>query len=426
MVLKFIKKQRLLLFLLITVVYFQTINKSVAQETDTSNFTQFKGVVQDSNSKKTLEFANLTVNGTNISTITNTEGKFVFKVPKKELNKQVTITYLGYFDKVIPLSDFLKGEKNVIKLRESVEQLPDVKLGAANPILIIKKTLENRKKNSFEKPVIMQAFYRETIKKRRTYVSLSEAVVTIYKQPFESKQKDYAKLNRARKSTDYRKIDTLLLKLQGGPYNNLGMDFIKNEDIFFTKDIFEVYDFTFDKTISMNNKTVYVLNFKQKASIVEPYYQGKLYIDTQNYVLIKAAFHLNIENLEKASKYFVKKKPKKASVIPIKTSYVIDYRNSKGKWYFGYSRIALSFKVDWNKKLFNSIYHLTIEMATTDWKWDDGIIPVRQKEKLKQNVILSEKATGFSDPEFWGKYNVIEPEKSIENAIKKIRRQLKK
>jgi hypothetical protein len=35
-------------------------------------------------------------------------------------------------------------------------------------------------------------------------------------------------------------------------------------------------------------------------------------------------------------------------------------------------------------------------------------------------------ASGFSDPDFWGEFNVIEPEKSIETAIKKIQKQLEK
>jgi hypothetical protein len=39
-------------------------------------------------------------------------------------------------------------------------------------------------------------------------------------------------------------------------------------------------------------------------------------------------------------------------------------------------------------------------------------------------VILNDKLSGFQDPEFWGDYNVIEPDKPIENAIKKIKRQL--
>ncbi|MCK4562159.1 MAG: carboxypeptidase-like regulatory domain-containing protein, partial [Flavobacteriaceae bacterium] len=95
------------------------------------------------------------------------------------------------------------------------------------------------------------------------------------------------------------------------------------------------------------------------------------------------------------------------------------------KWYFGYSRIELSFKIDWDKKLFNSLYHLTIEMAITDWELNKDKNGLKNREKLKSNIILNDKASGFSNPEFWGEYNVIEPDKSIENAIKKIQRKLK-
>ena len=47
------------------------------------------------------------------------------------------------------------------------------------------------------------------------------------------------------------------------------------------------------------------------------------------------------------------------------------------------------------------------------------------KDRLKSSVIMSDEASGFSDPEFWGEYNLIEPEKPIETAIKKIQKQLK-
>lgn len=413
------------LFFFIISVYFQSIQQAVAQDNNAAEFVQFKGVVLDGNTKKTLEFASLVVEGTNISTITNTEGKFILKVPKSKLDRNVTITYLGYNNKHIPLSNFTSS-KFEIKLEEAIEKLPDVNLTTKDPLFIIRKVMDNRKMNYIDNSLIMKAFYRESIKKRRTYASLSEAVIDIYKSPYKSQSHDVVKLTKARKSTDYRKIDTLVIKLQGGPYNNLSMDMIKNQDLFFSSNIFEIYDFSFDKLISMNNKKVYVLNFIQKSSVVEPYYQGKLYVDTQSFALVKAVYSLNLQNLQKASRFFVKKKPAKADVIPIRTNYIIDYRSSGGKWYFGYSRIELSFKVNWNKKLFNSQYHLIIEMAVTDWDQNLSKVSLKNKEKLKTNVILNDRASGFSNPEFWGKLNVIEPEKSIENAIKKIQRHLKK
>jgi len=96
-----------------------------------------------------------------------------------------------------------------------------------------------------------------------------------------------------------------------------------------------------------------------------------------------------------------------------------------GKWYYGYSNIQLAFKVKWKNKLFSSNYTLDIEMAITDWE-ENITEKLKPKHGLKPSVILSDEASGFSDPEFWGKYNIIEPEKSIESAINKIIKQLKK
>jgi len=112
-------------------------------------------------------------------------------------------------------------------------------------------------------------------------------------------------------------------------------------------------------------------------------------------------------------------------IYPIEATYRVDYKNNNGKWYYAYSNIQLAFKVKWKKKLFSSNYTLNIEMAITDWeKNTTGII--KPKNSLKPTVILGDEASGFLDPEFWGKYNIIEPEKSIESAIKKIAKQLKK
>jgi hypothetical protein len=418
------KGLQLALIFIIIFGYLLSINTSDAQTKDQNRFSEFNGLVIDGKTKKSLEFASITVNSTNISTISNLDGKFLLKVPSSDLDKSVTVSYLGYKNKVIRLQDFSKN--TVVKMEESFVNLPAVSLVASDPIIIIKKVLKNRDVNYPNEPLIMNAFYRESIKKRRKYASLSEAVVDIYKQPYDVVAKDKVKLFKSRKSTDYTKIDTLVIKLQGGPYNNINMDMIKNKNLFFSDDLFEIYDFTLDKTINLNNKPVFVINFVQKKSVVEPLFKGKLYIDINSYALTKAVFSLNLENLKKASKYFVKKKPAKANVIPVHTKYIVDYRNNNGKWYYNYGRIELSFKIKWDKKLFNSLYHLIIEMAITDWKVNSDHTTLKNKEKLKQNVIINDSASGFSDPKFWGDYNVIEPDKSIENAIRKIKKQLGK
>jgi hypothetical protein len=64
-------------------------------------------------------------------------------------------------------------------------------------------------------------------------------------------------------------------------------------------------------------------------------------------------------------------------------------------------------------------------MVVTDWKPAEERA-YRAKERMKYNIILQDKVAGFVDPQFWGDYNVIEPEVSIESVIKKIKRRLEK
>ena len=409
----------------IYVVAFFLLHPSViAQEGESTDFKEYKGVIIDAKSKKSLEYASISVTNSNISTISNLDGAFLVKVPNTLNSESILISYLGYQNKKVALNSFGSGQMK-IELEESFEKLPDVNLVEADPISVIRKVIENRKLNSYKESTIVKAFYRESIKKRRTYASLSEAVVDIYKQP-RGVQSDYAILERARKSTDYRKIDTLVIKLQGGPYNNLSMDMIRNEELFFSAEMFEIYKFTFDKMMNLDNRNVFVIDFIQRPTMVEPFYKGKLYIDTETYALVKAVFGLNLKNLEKAKKFFVKKKPNNADVIPLDTNYIVDYKETDGKWHFSYSRIELSFKIKWDKKLFNSIYNVAIEMAITDWKDNAEGLSIKNRDRIKRSVILTDQTSGFTDPEFWGELNVIEPDKSIDNAIKKIQKNYQK
>jgi len=391
----------------------------------TPSYVEYKGVIKDSHTKTPLAYADLTVNGTNIRTVTNREGKFLLKVPNNQLDKKVTITLLGYETKEVLLKD-LKQKKNKITLNISITQLSQININVPKDAKALVRAAINRASENYQsEQTIMTAFYRETIKKRKKNASLSEAVVKIYKQPYISKKNDGIKLIKSRKNTNYSRLDTLALKLQGGPFSTLYADIVKYPEFIFTEATFPYYEFNFESSTEINNRPVYVVKFQQLPNVVSPFYYGKLYIDAETFALTSAIYNLNVENREQATALFVRKKPRKVSVYPLKASYRVDYKSKNGKWYYGYSNIQLAFKVKWKNKLFSSNYTLNIEMAITDWE-KNVTGKLKSKYSLKPSVILSDEASGFSDPEFWGKYNIIEPEKSIESAIKKIVKQLKK
>jgi len=398
----------------------------VAGQEDPIDYKALKGEVVDSRSKEPLVFASLLLEGSNISTVTNTEGEFLLKIPSEVQTGNVVISFLGYKSRSLPL-EWFQEKNNSVALDVGITQLAEVDVSAPKSALaLVKIMMAKRGENYFKEATTMTAFYRETIKKRRRNVSLSEAVVTIYKSPYLSTRKDAVSLYKARKSTDYSKLDTLALKLQGGPYNALYVDIMKYPDYLFGSESIKDYDFSFDRSTNINEKRVYVVNFEQKPGIMEPLYRGKLYIDAEKRILTSAIFSLKITNKELAARLFVRKKPRHAKVYPTEVAYRVDYREKDGRWYYGYSNAIMEFKVNWDKKLFNSVYSMTSEMAITDWEKNvSGDVP-KPKDRMKTSIIMSDEAVGFSDPDFWGEYNIIEPEKSIESAIKKIQRQLRK
>jgi hypothetical protein len=288
----------------------------------------------------------------------------------------------------------------------------------------MRAVMNKRKENYINEHSMMTAFYRETIKKGRSYVSLSEAVISIQKQPYTSGRSDRVSLFKGRKTSDYSKLDTLVFKLQGGPYTTLLLDVVKNPYLIFTDDMFGNYEFNLVNITRVDEKLIYVMEFKQLSHIRAPLFYGKLYIDTESLAITSASFNLNISNKNEAAAMFIKRKPAGAKVYPTEASYLVNYREKDGKWYLGYSRGQITFKINWKRKVFNSTYASTVEMAITDWELVKTK-PFRTSERMKTNIIMSEDITGFSDKKFWGEYNYIEPEKSIESAIRKIQKKLK-
>lgn len=394
-------------------------------QTSTTNFKEIKGKVVDSKTNNPLIFTNLVITDSNISTITNSDGEFLLKIPNSLANATLTVSHLGYEKKQIQISTI---ENNVkIELLQAITELKEIEIATFKDAKILLKETLKRKSTAYNNEnTLMTAFYRETIRKRRKNASLSEAVVQIHKRPYNSLKKDGIELVKSRKNTNYKKLDTIAFKLQGGPFSNLYTDIIKYPEFIFTSENIDLYDYSFDPSTQINNNLVYVINFKQKQNIVRPLYYGKLYIDSKSLALTSAVYSLNVENKELSSKMYIRKKPRKVDVYPTQANYRVNYRTQNGKWQYTYSNISLTFKVNWKGKLFNNVYTLSSEMAITDWEISDTKYAKVRENIIRPTTVLVDETSGFSDPEFWGEYNIIEPEKSIESAIEKIKKQLKR
>jgi hypothetical protein len=426
---KTVRNLSLVALLLLSAFTAQTIYAGIAPErkkNDQQTLLTFRGKVVDSETGNPLIFASVAVKETNVATITNIDGEFIIKIAETQTSRNLEVTYLGYKNKVVPLTDLrVEGYKNVISLTPAPIPIREIVVKPIDPEGIVKNAISRIGKNYVDEPNLMTAFYRETIRKNRTYVSIGEAVVEIFKAPYNNDLRyDGARIYKGRKGSDVEKMDTVLFKLQGGPVSVLQLDLAKNTESVLTMDAMKYYDYSLSTVIEINNKPHYVITFKQKPSVDMPLFLGTLYIETSTYAITEAEFGFNMEDKDAVSSIFIKKKPLGMQVTPEIATYRVKYREQDGRWYFAYSRAEVKFKVNWKKKLFNTFYTTMSEIAVTD-RTNQEVIKFAGKDKIKYNDIFSEKVEAFTDKEFWGDYNVIEPDQSIEAAIRRLSRKLK-
>ncbi|WP_121667835.1 carboxypeptidase-like regulatory domain-containing protein [Mesonia aquimarina] len=407
--------------IILLIFIFSGINVSAFQEISSSkNYVQFKGIVYNKDNSEPIASAHLTLDNYNISTLTNENGYFSMKIPKKIKNATVTTTLIGFQSKTIHLDYFSTTDMQIF-LNPTIEKLEDVILYAHNDAEeIVQKTMSNKGKKYIDKPLEMTAFYRESIQQRNTNISLSEALIKIHKQPYTSAEHDKVLVDKARKSTDYTRLDTVVLKLRGGPYSTLYIDIMKYPEFLYEESLLREYNFTFNEPTQINGNYVYVINFDQKRKH-QPWYYGKLFIDAESLTLIKADYHLNVEDRTEAIRMFVLKKPGKAKVFPVETHYQIDYLNQNGKWYYSYANVFVEMVVNWKKRLFNSRYKFRSELLVTERKYLTEKSKRNRSNLINPSIIMNDNISGFSDADFWGANNIIEPEKSILEAYQKIK-----
>lgn len=412
----FLKTGLILIFFAGSVItYAQTINDS---------FITIKGVVRDSKTNDNIIYATVSVPGTGVGTVTNSEGEFTLKVAKTLNAEYFEISHLSYATTKFKVAESLGKEKEFL-MEPQMLLLKETSVYPKDARSIVENALNSIRKNYSDVPNMMTGFYRETIKQRRDYLSISEAVIDIYKAAYTSGQDDQVKIYKGRKGAEVKKADTLMVQLQGGPNVSMLLDIVKNTDLSIALDNLENYKFEFLSMVKIDDKLNYVIGFTPNVTKDDPLYNGKLYISQTSLAITRAEFSLDLTNQDKAASMFVRKKPVGLVFMPTMTNYLVTYKEQNGKNYLNYVRVELKFRCDWKKKWFKNYYTILSEVAITDRR-EDNILRFANQEIFKSHMIFSDKVQNFTDPDFWGEYNIIEPDESIENAIKKISKNWKK
>lgn len=395
----------------------------IAQEV---NFNLVNGVVKDSKTKERVVFATITVPGTNIGTVANSDGEFTLKVPKTVKSAEFEISHLGYQNKRFPIVNGTSGKGKEYLIDPASLEIKAIVVRPLDARKIVEGAIGNVDKNYSENPVSLTAFYRETIKQRRDYISIAEAVAEIYKAPYRyTIETDKVKILKGRRGDNVKKADTLMVKMQGGPHVSLYLDVIKYPDLLLNKEDMDYYDYEVADVVNIDDEANYIINFKPRATAEFPLFFGKLYINVESLAITMAEFSMDISDSQKAAQVFVRKKPAGLIFEPTGTNYLVTYKKVDNKYYLNYMRSEIKFRADWRKRIFKTYYTIMSEMAITERNFDN-VNKISFKESFKPNLVLADKVNEYFDENYWGDYNTIEPDESIQSAINKFNRRFRK
>lgn len=393
---------------------------------ETENYYTITGLVRDAQTRNPIAYASVFIDQAEVGTVTNADGGFILKVDKGLQATHFSITHLGYRGARFRIADYLGNQRHEFLIEPTSVLLQEVVVRPNDARSLVEQAIAKITSNYPDQNYRLTGFYREAIKQRRDYVSISEAVVEVDQTPyFPNSSGDRVKIVQGRKSGNVKKMDTLIVKLQGGPHVSMLLDIVKNPNVLLDKDFLNYYNYELVDLIQLEDQTNYVVEFEPRVVLPYPLYYGRLYISTENLAISMAEFSLDISDQEKAVQNFVMRKPSRLRFTPTRTKYLVTYIEVDGKYHVNYVRNELEFFADWRARIFRTNYMVMSELAITGRK-PDGAERFPIRETFRRSNILADMVPVYFDESFWGAYNVIEPDESIESAIRKLNTRLER
>lgn len=378
------------------------------------------GVVKDRQSRRYLSHVNITLEGTNIGTVSNAEGMFELHFPTADF-RRVKFSHIGYVSGYLYPAEV--GNALTVWLEPAETVLSDVVVYGADPRRIVSEAIDKVAQNYPTEANKLTLFYRETVQKGRRYIGISEAMMELFKTSYASRaiHGDRVKVLKGRQLMSQRRRDTLSVKMAGGPNLALFMDIVKNPDALLDPDYLDDYRFELEGTTEIDGRMQYVIAFRPQRKPHYPLFRGRLYIDRERLAFVRAEFEMDLTEKELAIRSVLKKKPASLRFNPQKIAFVVGYRQQGNRSCLNYIQYVLRAKCDWRKRLFSSVYTTHTEMVAVD-REEAPTETIDRREAFRSDQIFSDMVDEYGDADYWKGYNIILPTESLEHAVGKLKK----
>ena len=395
-----------------------------------------KGVIRDAATGEAIPLATISLAANGITTISNDNGLFIFKVPTAHRHDSMYISHIGYQSLALPLDEWLvspaagagadgDGARR-ITLQSIALQLPAVTIRPPDALALIDSAIARIPDNYPSRPFVLTGFYRLDGVYKKRLVDLSEALFTIY-SPDNQRRNMQFRLIRGRTDRDPTAFDGKDLSVGPTPDNLMDRDMISR--IHQTQILGDAgrddHNFSYGGLIDYEGHAAYEIRFDQRDDVRRSLYKGRIIIDTANLAFLCFDYGLSPKGLPWRSRG-----PGPRHAVSTGNTLVIRYRRYGTKYYLDqvHTVVHLHLYDDGNPPVRHDTLVTRLNYLVT--RIDTGLVAFsRVGKKLDDRVMIAQQAPvnkGKKEDDYWSDYNSIAADYNVDSALTAIRKSGKK
>ena len=363
-----------------------------------------------------MPFATIALKNKGKGTVTNNNGDFGMKIPSGYSNDTLSVSFLGYLGREIPVKKAF-GSNLTISMRREFVSIPEIIIKNQNPQEIIARALKSIPHNYGNTPASMTGFYREGVLKRSELQTYSEAILQIYKSAYSGTLfADQIKVYQSRKIENTDRSDTLAVRLKAGLSTCLELDGAKNIFDFLASESMSDYTYRMTDIVTYDDESAYAIEFEQRENVELPLFKGTIYINTVDYGILNAEFEINPKLILKMKDTFITTSSHGFNTWPVSVKYSVTYRKMNNRYFLNHVRGDLIFSSSQKQRLFNTQFKVFFELAITETELTN--VTRFDREELAPIHSIFSKTIKNYDPLFWGNQDFLRPEDNLLKALK--------